>query len=95
MVAPQGVAVSCSSTGVVPIVTGVVPTQILGPVLSGSNAVMTFGTVSNRSYTVEWSAEASKANWQLYTNLTGSGAKVQVAVPVLGAARRYFRVSQP
>jgi hypothetical protein len=64
------------------------PATILGPGLSGSNAVFTFGTVSNRSYTVEWRGELSPANWQFYANLTGTGGKTPVAVPRAGSASR-------
>ena len=38
--------------------------------------------------------DARGGNWLACTNLTGTGAKVQAAVP-LTAARRFFRVSQP
>ena len=93
--APPGITVSCTTTGVVPVVTGIVPTQILGPVLNGSTAVMTFGTVTNRSYTVEWTAGLGSMNWLFYTNLIGTGAKMHVAVPVTGVGQHFFRVSQP
>lgn len=76
------------------VVTGVVPTTILGPVLTWGDAVFTFGTVSNRSYTVEWSATLAPANWQFYTNLTGSGGKMGFATRPSDSSRRYFRVRQ-
>jgi hypothetical protein len=91
---PAGISITYTSNSVLPVVTGAVPTQILGPVLSGGNAVFTFGTVTNRGYTVEWTADLASANWQFYTNLTGTGAKVQVAVSLAGAPRRFFRVRQ-
>jgi hypothetical protein len=93
--APTGISVTYSKTGVEPKVTGVVPAQILGPLLSGSNALFTFGTVKGRRYTVEWSASLHEANWLVWTNLTGTGAKLQVAVPLAEAAQRFFRVNEP
>jgi hypothetical protein len=91
--APPGFSLT---NGVLPLVTGIVPTTILGPVLTGSNAVFTFGTVTNRSYTVESAAGLTATNWLFYTNLTGTGAKLHVTVPCTNAApHRFFRVSQP
>ena len=76
------------------VVTGKVPTTILGPVVAGGAAIFTFGTVSNHSYRVEWTAALSPANWQVWTNLTGSGIKMSVSVP-LSAAGRFVRVNEP
>jgi len=90
--APAGFSLT---NGVVPVVTGIVPATILGPVLGGGQAVFTFGTVSNRSYTVEWSANVAPANWQLWTNLSGTGALMSVEAPVADNPQRFFRVKQP
>jgi hypothetical protein len=93
--APMGISMDNSITGPVPVVTGIVPTQILGPVLAGGNAVFTFGTVSNRGYTVEWAAEVTATGWSTYTNLLGTGTRMQVTAPLTSATRRFFRVRQP
>ena len=74
---------------------GKVPTQILGPVVSGENAVITFGTVSNRSYTIESSAAVFPMDWTVVTNLTGTGAKASFAFPSKDPVMRFFRVRQP
>lgn len=94
VVAPQGISVSCASTGVVPVVTGKVPTTILGPVLRGLNAVLTFGTVSNRSYVVESAGDLAVPDWEVVTNLTGTGTTVEAVLP-RSDAQRFFRVVQP
>jgi len=53
------------------------------------------GASKPRERLLEWSASLSPANWLVWTNLTGTGGKVQVAVPAAGAAQRFFRVRQP
>lgn len=92
---PRGISLSYTNTGVVPVVTGIVPTDILGPVRTGGDAVFTFGTVTNRSYTVESAADLTATNWFFHTNLIGTGAKLRVTVPSTNAPRRFFRVAQP
>jgi hypothetical protein len=93
--APSGLALTNSSTGPVPVVTGWVPTDILGPVLTGGNRVFRFGTVSNRSYTVQFNDDLTTTNWLFYTDLTGTGGLMGFATRPTDSPRRFFRVRQP
>ena len=78
----EGISIGYTNTGVTPLVTGILPSQIFGPWLTNGVAVFTFGTVSNRSYAVEWTTDLSSHNWQVWTNLTGCGVKAQLNVPL-------------
>lgn len=69
--APAGLALTHSSTGLVPVLTGRGPTDILGPVPTGGNRVFRFGTVSNRSYTVQFNDDLTTTNWVFYTDIMG------------------------
>jgi hypothetical protein len=92
---PAGTTVTYSNNAVFLTVIGSAPVQILNPVLTNGQLVFQFSTTVNGSYTVERNNTLAPADWVFYTNLTGNGTVMQVAVPVTEAARRCFRVRQP
>ncbi|MBI5387025.1 MAG: SBBP repeat-containing protein [Verrucomicrobia bacterium] len=92
---PAGLSMVQSNTSVFLVVTSAIPAQLLGSSVSAGNFSFRFGTVTNRSYTVERTDGFSPANWVFHTNLTGDGTLMEVAVPLTNAPRRFFRVRQP
>ncbi len=93
---PPGIAVVYTNNGVVLIVTGPVPVQLLKPQLAGTNLSFQFPTVSGQSYTIQRNDILTSTNWVYYTNITGSGALFQFQTPVPAIpAQRFFRVRQP
>ncbi len=69
--------------------------QIDQPRLSGANFTFDFGTVSNRSYTIQQNSNLASTNWTLYTNFIGDGSIFQFVTPVASPVQNFFRVRQP
>jgi hypothetical protein len=92
---PTGFSVNYSNTAVFLVVTGTVPAQIIGPTVSGGNLVFAFGTVSNRSYTVQFNDDLTTTNWLFYTDMLGNGGLMGFATRPTDSPQRFFRVRQP
>lgn len=73
------------------------PVKILSPSLAGTNFNFSFGTDAYESYTVQWTANLTAANWVSYTNFTGSGGtnSINVPLPPNNSPAQFFRVSRP
>ena len=92
---PHGISVTYSNTGVYLTVTSAVPAQVISPQMSGGNFGFSFGTYNGQSYTVQQNTNLATPNWTFYTNITGNGLPCQILLPMIGALRSYFRVSEP
>jgi hypothetical protein len=90
-----GLSLAYSTTNVILVVTGTVPVQLSQIVVSEGKFVFSFPTLSNRSYTVQVTDNLATNQWQLFTNVTGNGARFQVLTPLNDAPHRFFRVRQP
>ncbi|MCO5052564.1 MAG: immunoglobulin domain-containing protein [Verrucomicrobiae bacterium] len=71
------------------------PAEIVSPHLVGNEFHFRFTTEADASYTVEWTADLTSPTWVTQTNLLGTGAPVEIAVPLETNESRYFRVRRP
>jgi hypothetical protein len=92
---PAGISVNYSNAGVYLVVTGTVPVQVIPPQLAAGAFNFGFGTVNNQNYTIQSTTNLAAPNWILYSNFTGSGSLMNLALPVTNAQQQYFRVLEP
>jgi hypothetical protein len=92
---PVGTQLVYTNTGVLLVVTGAVPVQILAPRLNGSNFVFGFNTVTNQSYTIRQNDNLISPNWIFYTNFIGSGSITNISIDTSKSPENFYRVDQP
>jgi hypothetical protein len=92
---PVGTTLVYTNTGVLLVVTGPVPVQILGPRLNGSYFVFGFNTVMNQSYTIRQNDNLISTNWIFYTNFNGSGAITNISIDISKSPENFYRIDQP
>jgi hypothetical protein len=68
--------------------------QIISPQVSGGGFSLSFQSANGQSYTLYYNDNLATSNWLPYTNVTGSGATLQLSVPVTNS-QRFFRISEP
>jgi hypothetical protein len=74
------------------LVGGPTPATILSPAVTNGDFGLSFVTELGRSYTVEFSEVLPAVQWQILTNLVGSGGTVAVADPETNHTQRFYRV---
>jgi hypothetical protein len=92
---PQGMTLNYTGGGATLVVTSAVPVQITSPAVTNGQFQFGFNTVTNRSYTVQYTDDLSTGAWTYLTNLTGDGSFWQSPPLASLAAHRFFRVSNP
>jgi hypothetical protein len=92
---PQGMTLNYTSGGATLVVTSAVPVQIISPAVTNGQFQFGFNTVTNRSYTVQYTDDLSTGAWTYLTNLTGDGSFWQLPPLAALAAHGFFRVSNP
>jgi hypothetical protein len=75
-------------------VTDVVPAQVVSPIIANGLLQFSFGTVSNRSYTIQTNGDLSTTNWGFYTNFTGNGSNQTITLPG-NFPKVFVRVREP
>jgi hypothetical protein len=69
------------------------PPVLLNPfMLDETNFVFSFGTRTDRTYSVEWTDSLEPANWNTLTNLPGDGTVLSVTNENLNGAQRFYRI---
>jgi hypothetical protein len=71
------------------------PLPVLSPQLSGGSFNLSFQSVNGQSYTLYYNDNLATTNWLPYTNVTGNGGTLQLAVPTTNSTQRFFRISKP
>lgn len=71
---------------------GLLPVTITDPGVSGTTFSFAFATESGRTYAVESVATIPSTNWQVLTNIVGTGSNVTVHDSTTGAPQRFYRV---
>ncbi|MGD0262730.1 MAG: immunoglobulin domain-containing protein [Verrucomicrobiota bacterium] len=78
------------------IVLNTVPVQILSPQVMNGSFTFGFQTIAGQSYTIQESTNLGAANWNTYTNFTGTGSPCQFSAPLSSTQHQgFFRVSEP
>ena len=67
----------------------------LVPQWAGTAVSFGFASVSNQSYTVQWTTNLVPPAWIYYTSLVGNGSPLQFIAPVTNVPCAFFRVSEP
>ena len=90
-----GISLTNTATSSILIVTNlttgnfaVAPVPILSPQLSGGSFNLSFQSVSGQSYTLYYNDNLGTTNWLPYTNVTGNGGTLQLAVPTTNTTQR-------
>ena len=94
VILPQGVGITYTSGGANLVVTNVVPVQLVSPVLTNGQLQFSFGTVSNRSYTIQTNGNLATTNWGGFTNFTGNGSYQTITLPG-NLSAVFVRVREP
>jgi len=68
------------------------PARLLNPVWDGASLGFRFPTLSNWSYTVEYSEVLPATNWHPLATFPGTGQDIQFSDPFPGALQRFYRV---
>jgi len=68
------------------------PVTLLNPSLSGSNFVFSFASQSGHSYEVDYSGILGSGDWQVLTNLIGTGSMLSVTNRNVPATQRFYRI---
>jgi len=71
------------------------PVSIGPPLLSGGSLILSFPTTIGQSYTIQENTNVATANWFLYTNFSGDGQPLQLAIPATNVSGGFFRVIEP
>jgi hypothetical protein len=69
-----------------------VAVTLTNPRRVGGDFVFSFPTLTGASYAVLCSPSLAPANWQVLTNLVGTGSGITITNPVPAGAQRYYRV---
>jgi len=86
--------INYTSGGANIVVTNIVPVQVVTPVLTNGQLQFSFGTISNRSYTVQTNNNLASTNWMFYTNFTGNGSFQTITLPAT-SPKTFIRVREP
>jgi hypothetical protein len=95
LILPPGFALNYTPGGATLVVTGAAPVQILSPALANGQFQFGFNTISNRSYTIQYSDDLSADIWAFLTNFSGTGSFWQLSAPPPPVSSRFYRVSEP
>jgi len=94
VILPQGFSITYTSGGAMLTVTNVVPVQMVSPVLTNGQLQFSFGTISNRSYTIQTNGNLATTNWGFFTNFTGNGSNQIITLPA-NLTKVFVRVREP
>ena len=93
-------AITLATAGVNQILRGVTFTpnaalnpQVFGAVKNTNGFVITWASLVNQNYTVQWTGDLASANWTLLTNLTSTLPTTTVTDPAAPAnTNRFYRI---
>jgi PKD repeat protein len=71
------------------------PPIILTAALSGTDILLSFQSVSNQSYDVQYKNAQSNASWELLESVLGNGGTLTVITSLTNSDQRFYRVRVP
>ncbi len=69
--------------------------RLVQPQGLGTHFTFSFQTVTNTSYSVEYTDDLYTTNWNFLEALNGNGSLMQYVVPMTNGAQRFFRMRTP
>jgi hypothetical protein len=64
---------------------------IMNPTLQAGQFSFSIGTITSRTYLIDFKTNLLDTNWQLLQSLFGNGATQTVSVPIAAGNTRFFR----
>ena len=71
------------------------PPIILTAALSGTEILLSFQSVSNQSYDIQYKNALSNSSWDLLESVVGTGGTLIIGTSVTNSDQRFYRVRVP
>ncbi len=92
---PPGLSVNYTSTGVVIVVSGLVPSEMVAPSYASGALTFSFNSIKGRAYVIESTPDLLPQHWSVFQNVTGDGTLMQLSAATADSPQRFFRMFNP